>query len=743
MYFVRTKEIRIMSSNGFNVAEEVMKGDFELSLAAYIRKAGTKCLLLTRERYAAYVECIDAFASNDPSRIRSARENPLCTYYQVRDTYRLRRWLDPTNGSERVMMYAADKKLIARGILHEDGSVAEIDSVPRIAIVEEAYGLIRKAHETTHHLKAKITYQELKKTISNISEDIVEMYVRCCAFCAANTRKKSTGAKSVHRPIYTKGFNTRGQVDLVDMRSLPDKLPNGVTYVWIMHYQDHATKYCVLRALPDKEGPTVARALLEIFSMHGFPCILQSDNGREFVNAVLAALLQMSPDTKTIRGRPYYPQSQGSVERGNGQIKVMLDSWMRTRETTNWSLGIHFVQMEKNSAWHRGIHNAPYTVVFGHVVRRGLRAGALIPPELLKDVDDEDALTALLSSQGVGFTVEDAIEDQFEQAEADAIKDGEDHEGAHAAEEEQPLLTHRLPDSSSSVDPSLLTPVLRRTEDPSDSEPIHISEEELHISASTEHFPSLSVCPECNKNCETGVHKCGHCGCSMHTFCGAPWLLNEAGEEEECHGARRICTGCSGVKVSAATTAPLAVALHAGEDGSECDSIEDLEPGRRGLQRAAYEHMKKQGEKMKKARQNPPLVPGSVVKVPLPPAYRGPTDPPCIVGVVVHIGNGGRHRIAFKNGVLRTTMYRADLEEVLHQTPEQHGLEDVVRKWASLPLVDLNAAAKKISICRGFGETCNCKGKCNTKHCDCVSSNRLCSSLCHPHRKDGTCLNRK
>ena len=47
--------------------------------------------------------------------------------------------------------------------------------------------------------------------------------------------------------------------------------------------------------------------------MQGYPEILQSDNGREFVNKILDAYL-ISINVRHILGLPYHPQSQGAIE---------------------------------------------------------------------------------------------------------------------------------------------------------------------------------------------------------------------------------------------------------------------------------------------------------------------------------------------------------------------------------------------------------------------------------------------
>ena len=62
-------------------------------------------------------------------------------------------------------------------------------------------------------------------------------------------------------------------------------------------------------------------ALFDIFSIFGVPYILQSDNGREFRNQIVSALKVMWPEMSMAHGRARHPQSQGSVERANSDIK--------------------------------------------------------------------------------------------------------------------------------------------------------------------------------------------------------------------------------------------------------------------------------------------------------------------------------------------------------------------------------------------------------------------------------------
>lgn len=82
----------------------------------------------------------------------------------------------------------------------------------------------------------------------------------------------------------------------------------------------------------------------------GAPYILQSDNGREFTARIIEELARMWPELKLVHGRPRHPKSQGSVERCNQDIELMLQAWLHDNNSTDWVTGCRFVQWQKNSS---------------------------------------------------------------------------------------------------------------------------------------------------------------------------------------------------------------------------------------------------------------------------------------------------------------------------------------------------------------------------------------------------------
>lgn len=212
-----------------------------------------------------------------------------------------------------------------------------------------------------------------------------------CQVCQEKKTKRKRGL--VLKPILHSEMNSTCQVDLIDYQSQPDG-----KYKFVMVYQDHLTKFVLLRPLTSKRAEEVAYHLTDIFLIFGGPCILQSDNGREFVNSVVLELKSLWSELKIIHGKPRHSQSQGSVERANQDIENMLAAWMKDNQSTNWSEGLRYVQFMKNRSFHSGIKQSPYKAMFGIEPRAGLSTSSL-PSDVLKDIqDEEDLLKVLLDS---------------------------------------------------------------------------------------------------------------------------------------------------------------------------------------------------------------------------------------------------------------------------------------------------------------------------------------------------------
>ncbi|XP_041372812.1 KRAB-A domain-containing protein 2-like [Gigantopelta aegis] len=257
--------------------------------------------------------------------------------------------------------------------------------------IEETYDVVSRAHIATGHGDRDRMTKEINKKYANITRDVLNLFKSYCHECQKK-RKRPRIKGVVVRPIITNEFAYRAQIDLIDMQSMAQK-----SFKWICVYQDHLTKFVILRALTSKRAAEVAHHLLDIFLLIGAPSILQSDNGSEFTAEVISELKIVWPRLVMVHGKPRHPQSQGSVERANGDIKDMLVAWMGDNDTNDWSVGTKFVQFQKNSSYHSGIQRSPYAAMFGCEAKVGLTSSSL-PTEVVVRMQSEDDLISAISN---------------------------------------------------------------------------------------------------------------------------------------------------------------------------------------------------------------------------------------------------------------------------------------------------------------------------------------------------------
>ena len=114
------------------------------------------------------------------------------------------------------------------------------------------------------------------------------------------------------------------------MRHLPDG-----EYHWILHCIDHWSKFNFAYPIPSKHAKCVAECLdKNVFPCFGIPRILQSDNGREFINHVIKELIdQWHSNIQLVSGRPRHPQSQGVVERAHATLERKLSAEISNGKT--------------------------------------------------------------------------------------------------------------------------------------------------------------------------------------------------------------------------------------------------------------------------------------------------------------------------------------------------------------------------------------------------------------------------
>ena len=125
-------------------------------------------------------------------------------------------------------------------------SELKLDKLPRMAHEDELFDILYRCHiHALGHAAGRRMADHLKSYYNNISRTICNIFTSFCAGCAQSNKRY--GKPQAYRPIISETFNSRGQIDLIDMQAAPDG-----EYKWILQYIDHLTKFCYLRPLKSK-----------------------------------------------------------------------------------------------------------------------------------------------------------------------------------------------------------------------------------------------------------------------------------------------------------------------------------------------------------------------------------------------------------------------------------------------------------------------------------------------------------
>ena len=258
---------------------------------------------------------------------------------------------------------------------------------------EDCFETIKKCHERVGHSGRTKTWDDIRSNYSWVRHPLIQLYISTCAACSTRVPVKNPPAG---KPIISLGFLTRVQMDLIDMTSRPDGEKK-----WILHMRDHFSKFSWTHALESKRAVEVAEALLKTFCLFGCPKILQSDNGKEFTAAVIHDLSKLWPGMTIIHGRPRHPQSQGCVERANGDLQLKLGKWLEEHPDCGWVEGIKFVTYAINTSTSMTTKKSPYEVVFGQNPRSNCVAVEIMAEQGLVNEDDIPCELIENSSDGV------------------------------------------------------------------------------------------------------------------------------------------------------------------------------------------------------------------------------------------------------------------------------------------------------------------------------------------------------
>jgi transposase InsO family protein len=189
----------------------------------------------------------------------------------------------------------------------------------------------------------------------NMKADCTEVISKCVSCQRFNMKR---GSYRPLRPVSATYPFDHIAIDLAG--PFPNTTARGHNMILVM--VDVATRFVILRPLKSKTMQDVARALWEVFTDFGFPKIMQSDRGSEFVNKVLSELTKLSGiDHRLVA--PYNPSANGLAERFVSTSKSVLKKLVQG-EWVDWDLYLPSVQMSMNYKVSSLVGASPHSLMF-------------------------------------------------------------------------------------------------------------------------------------------------------------------------------------------------------------------------------------------------------------------------------------------------------------------------------------------------------------------------------------------
>ncbi|GFX23935.1 retrovirus-related Pol polyprotein from transposon 412 [Trichonephila clavipes] len=278
-------------------------------------------------------------------------------------------WQDISTYSPTTKQYWAlwNSLHLRNGVLYrkfesEDGKTFRWQLVlPRSRIPEvlkELHGSPTGGHfgvmKTLHRVRERFCWGKVRAD--------VEQWCKSCDACSARKGPKIRSRGKLHR------YNVGAPFERIafDILGPLPRTASGNKYLLVV--MDYFTKWPEVYPIPDQEAPTVAEAVVQHWiSRYGVPLQLHSDQGRNFVSAVLKGVCELLGIDKT-KTTPLHPQSDGMVERFNRTILNNL-SLMVSKKQQDWDQKVPLFLLAYRSAVHETTGYSPSQMLFGRDLR--------------------------------------------------------------------------------------------------------------------------------------------------------------------------------------------------------------------------------------------------------------------------------------------------------------------------------------------------------------------------------------
>ena len=224
--------------------------------------------------------------------------------------------------------------------------------------------LIMSCVEITHRALGHPGFHRMWNTIRRSyywksMQNDVRTYCSTCHYCRARKSSSERGSIPIQGYYISERPWQRCHIDC--MVGLP--ISDEGQYTAVLILKCALSKFVCLEPLKDVSAQSICEALLNIFTNHGVPEFIISDNGVEFANYLTKDVLKLL-GARNFHITPINPRANGQAE---NQVKTVKDtlSMLIKKDQRDWSMFIRLVQMRYNSTVNQATGFSPYFLMNG------------------------------------------------------------------------------------------------------------------------------------------------------------------------------------------------------------------------------------------------------------------------------------------------------------------------------------------------------------------------------------------
>jgi transposase InsO family protein len=264
--------------------------------------------------------------------------------------------------------FSVGQAMAARGTLATPDSVSSNDlCLAEVPSATDTTTVLSKEQQQQHlqraHLAGHLGATAMYKALRSRGVNWPGMQQACLTECSACTEcQRFTIGKHGYHPVHAIHAKLPWDHIAIDLAG-PFAASGPDMHTYILVIVDVCTRFVFLRPLPNKCAESVGSALFKVFCDIGFPKIIQSDNGKEFVNKLTQAICKESHiDHRLIT--PYHPRANGLAERNVKIAKESIYKLINGREQ-DWSFYVPQTQYFMNTRIASYHDSTPYSLMYG------------------------------------------------------------------------------------------------------------------------------------------------------------------------------------------------------------------------------------------------------------------------------------------------------------------------------------------------------------------------------------------